>query len=113
MSEIQIQAQSFQWAWNEHPETRRCFFHVPNGGSRNKIEAAQLKASGVLAGVADMIFFWRGNAYAFEFKTPEGRQSEAQLNFMSSVVSQGVIYFIVRGFEDFKKIFKGIVAQSK
>jgi hypothetical protein len=34
------------------------FFHVPNGGKRDKRTAAKLKRMGVLPGVADLIFLW-------------------------------------------------------
>jgi hypothetical protein len=78
ITEIQLQSKCFQWTWNQYPETRRCFFHVPNGGSRNKIEAGQLKASGVVAGVPDMLLVWKGSVYAFEFKTETGVLSDAQ-----------------------------------
>lgn len=56
MTEAQEQAALFEWAaWNvgRHPELR-LMFHVPNGGSRNRIEAANLKRQGVKAGVPDV-----------------------------------------------------------
>lgn len=34
--------------------------HVPNGGKRAKLEAAHLKADGVLAGFPDLIISWAG-----------------------------------------------------
>lgn len=34
---------------------REIIHHVPNGGSRNKIEAAKLKGQGVLPGVWDIV----------------------------------------------------------
>lgn len=37
-----------------HPKVR--FFAVPNGGQRNKVVAAQLKAEGVSPGVPDLVF---------------------------------------------------------
>lgn len=56
-TEAQEQEWLFQWAtamrtlrWPE----LELMFHVPNGGSRNKVEAARLKAQGVKAGVPDI-----------------------------------------------------------
>ena len=46
----------FRWAAvmsASHPELK-LLFHIPNGGSRNKIEAAKLKAQGVKPGVPDI-----------------------------------------------------------
>src|SRR4051812_48799971 len=77
-SEIQLQAKCFQWAWNTYPETRRCLAHVPNGSSRNKIEAVQLKASGVVAGVHDLFFYWKKQLYWFELKVDRNKQSAEQ-----------------------------------
>ena len=52
LSEHQIQKAYFDWA-RLHPEAKRAFA-VPNGGQRNKIVAAKLKAEGVRAGVLDV-----------------------------------------------------------
>ena len=38
------------------PELEYLYHHVPNGGSRNRIEAANLKEEGVKAGVPDLEF---------------------------------------------------------
>jgi len=42
------------WNQNKYPELR-LLFAVPNGGHRNKIVAAKLKAEGVKPGVPDLI----------------------------------------------------------
>lgn len=41
------------WAVGQYPELK-LLHHIPNGGSRNKIEAANLKRQGVKAGVPDV-----------------------------------------------------------
>ena len=47
-------------AWANDSETRKIYpelewlFHIPNGGSRHKIEAGKLKAMGVKPGVPDL-----------------------------------------------------------
>ena len=46
----------FQWAQYQsgrYPELE-LMYHIPNGGSRNKYEAANLKLQGVKAGVPDI-----------------------------------------------------------
>ena len=110
MTEIQLQAQCFQYAWNEHPETRRLLAHVPNGSSRNKIEAMQLKASGVLAGVHDLFFYWKGQLYWFELKVGSNRQSPEQVAFGEAMKAQGAVCYEVRSFEQFQSIFTQIIA---
>ena len=52
------QAKLFKWVeFTAHyrPELL-LLFHVPNGGSRNKAEAANLKRQGVRPGVPDLCF---------------------------------------------------------
>lgn len=71
-SEAEMQAEIFQYFWNEYPETRRLIFHVPNGGSRNKIEAVRLRAQGVVKGVSDLICLGINGMVAIELKVQGG-----------------------------------------
>lgn len=103
-SEIQLQAQCFQYMWNHHPHTRRMFFHVPNGGSRNAIEGMQLKASGVIAGIPDCLWLTQGTVVAFEFKTSTGVVSEQQRRVHEAWQAAGYIVYVVRRFEEFQRI---------
>src|SRR5215831_1817683 len=59
------------------------WLHVPNGGTRDIHEAARFKRMGVLAGASDLLFWHRGNSFALELKSPGGRLSEAQLEFLT------------------------------
>lgn len=103
-SESKIQGECFAWLWNYHPETRRCFFAIPNGGRRNPREAMTLKATGLIAGVPDTCLVWKGRIYFFEFKTEKGLLSESQIKFIPSLEKQGAIVYICKSFEDFKDI---------
>ena len=58
------------------------WFSVPNGGRRMPTEAQILKATGLRAGVADLILLRGGVAYAAEIKTLKGRATAAQRAFM-------------------------------
>ena len=71
-------------------------FSVPNGGSRNVIEAANLKAQGVMAGVSDLILLLPHKVYFIELKNPngKGRQSPAQREFEDNVRAYGQEYLI-------------------
>ena len=59
------------------------WLHVPNGGSRDIREAANLKRMGALAGASDLLLWHRGNSFALELKAPGGRPTEAQLDFLA------------------------------
>ena len=75
------------------------WLHVPNGGSRDIREAANLKRMGALAGASDLLLFRPGacphcgsarlEGFALELKSDGGRPSEAQLNFMARFAAAG------------------------
>lgn len=111
MSEDQIQAKIYQDAYNTYPEIRKCFFSVPNGGTRNKIEAMKMKATGLTAGIPDMILLYKGKCYGIEVKTETGSLSPAQITVHEAWRKQGVDVFVVRsakeGLEVVKNVIKG------
>lgn len=108
-SEIQLQAKCFQWAWNNYPDTRRLMAHVPNGGGRDEREGMQLKASGVVAGVHDLFFYWKAQLYWFELKHGCNAQSDDQIAFGKAMMAQGAKCYEIRSLEQFQTIFKSIV----
>ena len=67
-------------------------FAVPNGGSRNKIEAANLKRQGVKAGVPDIFLPLPRNGFHglfIEMKTKGNKCSEAQNGYIAEMALQG------------------------
>jgi hypothetical protein len=65
------------------------WLHVPNGERRDAITGAKLKRMGVLPGAADLLIWHGGVAFALELKSPSGRLSEAQLEFMARFADAG------------------------
>lgn len=96
MTEDQIQANFYRTAYNNYPQIRGLLFSVPNGGSRNPIEAMKFKATGLTAGIPDMILLWQGKAYGFEFKTQDGRLSTAQENIHNRWELAGIPVYVLR-----------------
>lgn len=81
----------------------KLLFAVPNGGSRHKIEAANMKRQGVKAGVADVILQIPKKGFAslcLEFKTKTGRQSKEQREYQKQVEMAGSKYVVVRSVEE-------------
>ena len=78
-------------------------FAVPNGGSRNQIEAHNMRLSGVVAGVSDLVVIGNGKVLFVEMKIAKGRQSERQKEFQDIVESLNHKYVVCRSFEGFKK----------
>lgn len=109
MTELQLQTLVFQWVWNQFPATRRLLVHVPNGGYRNKSEAMQMKASGVVKGVHDLLFYWKGQLYWFELKVGSNQQTPEQTAFGQAMIAQGAICHEIRDFDTFKHLFLKII----
>ena len=114
-SEDQLQAAAWILAWNEYPALRRHIWHVPNGGSRNAIEAAKLKATGQLAGVWDWHCFYQNKFYIIEFKVgnnqltvdrvdSKGKKHFGQKEWGELMVTNGATAFVVRSIDDVKKV---------
>jgi hypothetical protein len=81
-------------------------FAVPNGGTRNILEAKKLKLTGQLAGVSDLIVLLRQKTIFFELKAEKGVQSEVQKLFESNVKKLGFEYHIIKSLEQFKNILE-------
>lgn len=109
MSEDQLQAKFFQYVWNKHPELRYCIWAVPNGGYRNKLEAAKLKATGMLAGVWDLHIFYRGKFYIIETKVGHNKLSDKQIKWRDVMLRHGAQAFVYYTFEDGVKIIEEIL----
>jgi hypothetical protein len=101
MTEAQIQQQIVIWFKNN---CKGLIFAVPNGGSRNPIEAKNLKLTGSLAGVSDLIVIQQNRILFVEVKIEKGIQSETQIKFQKNVEILGFEYFLVRSLEQFKAI---------
>ena len=105
MIEDIIQADIFSWYNNKyclkHHNPRHCIFSVPNGGKRNKREAAKLKATGLRAGVSDLIVVQPNRCIYVEVKTATGEQSDKQKEFEQIVTALGFEYWLVRSLQDF------------
>ena len=85
----------------KHHNPRLMIFAVPNGGSRNVIEAKKLKATGTLRGASDLIVNFPGKSVYIEVKTDTGVQSDAQIDIQNRIEDLGMDYHIVRSVSDF------------
>lgn len=82
------------------------WFHVPNGGHRSKASAGKMKAEGVIAGVADCLVIYRGQAIGIELKTLKGRLSPQQKSWASSFERAGGWYYVARSIDQVKEILE-------
>ena len=100
------QATLFKWAElksGKRPELR-LLFHIPNGGSRGKAEAAHFKAEGVKPGVPDLFLpVARGPYHGLfiEMKRQKGGKiSEAQKAWLEGLTMQGFLAAVCYGWKD-------------
>lgn len=110
MTEDQLQQQIYTWYNNNYclknHVPRHVIFSVPNGGSRNLIEAKKMKATGLLPGVSDLIIIRPDKVLFIELKIEKGIQSESQKEFESRVKLLGYEYHIIKSLEQFKTIIE-------
>ena len=77
-------------------------FSVPNGGSRNAMEAANLKKEGALSGVSDLIVVAHRAVLFIEMKHGKNKQSPSQIKFQKDVERLGHDYAVCYGKQDFQ-----------
>ena len=126
--EAKLQAEMVQYFNNtyclRHHSPRCLIFSVPNEIANeiaNSIKAklpknfwsliektimvimSKFKATGLKAGVSDLIVLLPNEARFYEVKNEIGRQSEKQKEFQATVEALGFKYYLVRNLEEFKK----------
>ena len=100
--EESIQVACVKWFRLQYPNL--VIFAVPNGGSRNLYEAKNMKESGTLAGVADLVIVGNGGRVLFvEMKAGKNKQEDSQVLFQKKVEKLGHKYIICRSKEQFMK----------
>ena len=95
LTESQEQANLILWL------RRRGLLHcaVPNGGRRNRGEAAKMRREGVVAGAPDVFVFSEGRVAGIEMKRADGGcgASEAQLTFGQRLEQNGCLFAVCNG----------------
>ncbi len=109
----------FQWAEvyaNIYPELQ-LMFHIPNGGSRNRLEAANLKRQGVKAGVPDILLpSPRGKYHGLfiELKVAKNKPTVNQINWLQQLSKQGYAVCICYSWTEAReKIIKYLEVKSE
>ena len=105
--EAQLQYNCLKWFGYQYPELAPLMIHIPNGGSRNPIEAANLKKQGVKAGVPDLFFASaRGGYYGLfiEMKWGKNKLTPKQKFYMEILTKGGFQCAICYDFDSFVTI---------
>lgn len=115
--EHQLQVRCVEWFFNESPYHELPLFAVPNGGRRDAVTGAKMKAEGVVAGVADLILLHpsksgKYHSLCIEMKTPQGRQSDTQKEWQRKAEGSGNKYVVCRSFEQFQQIIRSYLCSE-
>jgi hypothetical protein len=84
-------------------------FAIPNGGSRHKLEAANLKRQGVKAGVPDLCLpVPKGgyNGLFIELKYGKNKATDKQKEWIKELNTQGYYATVCTGFEEAKEVIE-------
>ena len=115
--EHDLQVACVAWFRAQYPKDAAMLFAVPNGGHRNAIEAARMKAEGVTPGVADLILLEARGGYGalcIEMKTRRkgSGQSSAQRLWQQAVEWGGAKYVVCRDFAAFCREVTAYLSQN-
>lgn len=83
--------------------------HIPNGGSRNQLEARNLKLQGVKSGVPDICLpvpCGKHHGLYIEMKYGKNKPTDNQNRWLTSLHQNGYCTAICYGWEDAKKVIE-------
>ena len=111
----EAQHQSYVIKWSQQPSIRQIWpclkllHHIPNGGSRDKIEAVNLKRTGVKPGVPDLhLPAARGQYHSLyiEMKTETGKTSPEQDWWIAELSAEGNFCEVCHGWKSAVKVLE-------
>lgn len=107
-TEAEEQVKLFQWAKMSEgirPQLKN-LYAVPNGGRRDRIEAAHLKQQGVKPGVPDICLAYPSGVYHglyIELKVGKNKTSAFQDEWLRNLKAAGYMAVVCYGFEQAKE----------
>ncbi len=108
-----LQGQCHLWLWNTYPQLRYLFHANFNNLTTElpdaRIQMAKLKHLGLVAGVLDYEFYYRGCLYAFDFKVGADKLSDQQKAYWKIVEENGGKCYEVRSLEEFQHLIRMIL----
>jgi hypothetical protein len=107
ITEGRLQQNCLMFLNRYHREQERWFHSIPNGENRDLITAARLKATGLKSGVADTFLPEPRGVYHglyVELKTPTGRLSDKQKEFIAAMRQRGYCVVVLDTLEAFRAL---------
>jgi hypothetical protein len=78
-------------------------FSIPNGGSRNVIEAVRLKKEGALAGIPDTCIVTDKKVFFIELKDGKKKPTPNQLEIHDKLRKLGIDVYVCGSFDEFRE----------
>lgn len=110
-----LQQDCHVWLWNTYPELR----HLSHGNINNltsytgtkqdRVTMSKLKAIGLVKGVLDYQFYFKGVLHVFDFKIGNDRLSSEQKAYICQIEKQGGKGYEIRSLEKFQEIINAII----
>lgn len=117
--ESQEQKKIVQWwalACKRYKLPEKLLFAIPNGGRRDVVTGARLKAEGVRTGVPDMFLAFASNGFHglfLELKAKGGRLSKEQKTFLEMANIAGYATAVPIGFIEAKDVIEKYLNTAK
>lgn len=107
--EAELQKACVTWFQLQYPQFSDLLVAIPNGGSRNIMEAVNLKKQGVKPGIPDLVLFVQNESKAvlfIELKVGRNKLTEHQQKYFDLLPNQGYQVEEVRSFDQFRIIIE-------
>ena len=102
--EDDLQMLCVRWFGYQHNKLAPLLHHSPNGGFRNRKEAARFVGMGTRAGFPDLILLYPSKGYhylALELKVGKNKQTPLQIEYQRYIEEYGGKYVVIRSIEEF------------
>lgn len=111
--ESRLQQTCVEWFRLKYKD--KIIFAIPNGGSRNILEAVALKRQGVLKGVPDLFIaepVGKFHGLWIEMKVMKNKLTDEQKNMIEALNQRGFRAEVCREFETFQKMVEGYLNED-
>ncbi len=113
--EARLQESVCQYLALQERQGRLLWFAVPNGGSRNLLEAVNLKRQGLRAGVPDLVVIPKAGPVCFiELKSEDGTLSKLQSIWLESLPLYGCPVAVCRSLDEVQRFLfqTGVIREA-
>ena len=114
-NESKLQRGCVTWFRLQYQELIDLFWATPNGGKRNKITAANLKAEGVSPGVPDLFLAFPSNGYHglfVEMKYGRNKLTPEQARKIDRLITVGYKCEVCYSFDQFQNIVRNYLTSE-